>query len=517
MNAARKLLDRERIEVSEDNMSDSEFTRFLARGDIIVLPYRAPQFSQRTSGLLIDALLLGRPAVVLDGTWLAEAVERAHCGVIAQDNAHDLASAVEEAVERYDELSSRAREYRKRYLETNSWEKLVETILTPVGETPVEILPAQPSICFGHRRNAGVQIDETRAVARLLNAKREPEHVMLDVGAHFGTTAGYFDALGWTVHCFEPDPANREKLVARFGETPNVTIDPRAVSDKPAKGLSFFASEESSGISSLHAFRDTHRETARVDATSVAEIVEERSLSRIDFLKIDVEGHDFAVLKGVPWDRIAPDVIECEFEDAKTVPLGHDWRDIAEFLRGKGYTVYVSEWHPIVRYGIPHDWRRLVPYPGVDIDKDAWGNLLAFRNDPGFEAVHRAFRALVKTRAAPAPATSGAKQPPAGKASAADRKAPSGQAATAVNGPAAPANAAALEAPPRADAPAPRNRDRRIAALTARMANVETLVAEMRDLLEKLLRSSEYNSVEYAEASRMVLPANEARGESSKI
>jgi len=32
---------------------------------------------------------------------------------------------------------------------------------------------------------------------------------------------------------------------------------------------------------------------------------------QIDFLKIDVEGHDWNVLKGVPWDRIKPDVVEC--------------------------------------------------------------------------------------------------------------------------------------------------------------------------------------------------------------
>ncbi len=86
--------------------------------------------------------------------------------------------------------------------------------------------------------------------------------------------------------------------------------------------------------------------------TTVAEVVSRLGLTHVDFLKIDVEGFDFSVLKGVPWNSLQPDVIEAEFEDGKTVPLGHTYHDVCDFLVEKGYTVYLSEWHPIVRYGI---------------------------------------------------------------------------------------------------------------------------------------------------------------------
>ena len=95
-------------------------------------------------------------------------------------------------------------------------------------------------------------------------------------------------------------------------------------------------------------------------------------------------------------------MIECEFEDAKTLPLGHDWKTIADYLKQRGYAVYVSEWHPIIRYGIPHDWRRVFRYPSLQMADDAWGNLLAFKEDPGLEAVANAFSAEMKFRA-PAP------------------------------------------------------------------------------------------------------------------
>src|SRR3546814_18677097 len=53
---------------------------------------------------------------------------------------------------------------------------------------------------------------------------------------------------------------------------------------------------------------------------------------------------------------------------------------MARFLLEKCYRVLVSEWHPIIRYGVRHDWRRLVAYPCELSDEVAWGNILAFRD-----------------------------------------------------------------------------------------------------------------------------------------
>jgi FkbM family methyltransferase len=219
---------------------------------------------------------------------------------------------------------------------------------------------------------------------------------MLDIGAHHGSSASPFTRKAWRVHCFEPDPSNRSKLENHLGGKDNVTIDPRAVGEVAEKGKAFFASDESTGISGMLEYRDSHEQVASVDVTTIEEITKERKLDHIDFLKIDVEGYDFSVLKGVPWDIIKPDVIECEFEDAKTKLLGHSWKDICEYLVEKGYTVYVSEWHPIIRYGIRHDWCGLKKYPCELEDANAWGNLLAFRKDPGAAAIQLALDKVLK-------------------------------------------------------------------------------------------------------------------------
>lgn len=241
-----------------------------------------------------------------------------------------------------------------------------------------------------------VNVDETAVVAHLLRDKRGLGNIMIDVGAHVGTSAAEFAKLGWRIVCFEPDPQNRAQLWSRFAGSTQVTIDPRAVAERAESSRSFYASEESTGISGMLKFRETHREVAKVDVTTVADALQTYGLGRMDFLKIDVEGYDFAVLKGVPWEVTRPGVIECEFEDSKTTLLGHTTEDIADFLVAKGYAVYVSEWHPIIRYGTRHDWRRVFKYPNARIGPDAWGNILAFIEDPGDEAVAAAFEQCLK-------------------------------------------------------------------------------------------------------------------------
>ena len=96
------------------------------------------------------------------------------------------------------------------------------------------------------------------------------------------------------------------------------------------------------------------RSRAPVDTTTLADFCSEGSIETVEFLKIDAEGFDLMVLKGVPWAQVNPEVILCEFEDKKTKPLGYDYEDLANFLLRRGYTLVISEWHPPIRYGATH-------------------------------------------------------------------------------------------------------------------------------------------------------------------
>lgn len=243
--------------------------------------------------------------------------------------------------------------------------------------------------------------DETNGIAELFSRDLSGT-TMIDVGAHHGSALMPFLNNGWRVFAFEPDEKNRVKLLERLAKHKNkdlVSIDTRCVSNKAQRGVSFFTSEQSTGISGLSAFHETHHESQKVDITTLTEFFEDKPLPEVDFLKIDTEGHDLFVLQGFPWERGNPALIECEFEDTKTVPLGYTFHDLARFLVDKGYTVYVSEWHPIIRYGIRHDWRQLMRYPCELADPKGWGNLLAFHDPIDEQVLIAAVKKVLKVRA----------------------------------------------------------------------------------------------------------------------
>lgn len=224
--------------------------------------------------------------------------------------------------------------------------------------------------------------DETDLVFQLLMAA-EKAGVMIDVGAHHGSSLAPFAQLGWQVIAFEPDSTNRAALSEAFGAYDNVIIDPRACSDQPQPAATLFISPESTGVSGLSAFLESHAASEQVAVTTLAEALKEyeRLSHPVDFLKIDTEGFDWMVLKGYPWETSPhPKVILCEFEDAKTVSLGYDFHTLAGYLVAHGYSLIISEWHPIRYYGGTHHWRRFATYPCTLANPKGWGNILAVRD-----------------------------------------------------------------------------------------------------------------------------------------
>ena len=220
-------------------------------------------------------------------------------------------------------------------------------------------------------------------------AKLNQTGVMLDVGAHHGTSLLPFARAGWQVYAFEPDPQNRALLAANTAVLPNVHIDPRALSDQAEQGAAFFQSSQSSGVSSLKSFLPSHQASTSVDVTTLENILDEIAMpaQAVDFLKVDTEGYDLMVLQGWPWAAGQPRLILCEFDDFKTKPLGYDFLALAQFLAGKGYSLLISEWYPIEKYGVQHSWRRFAEYPCRLKSPRAWGNIFAVQEQALYQAL----------------------------------------------------------------------------------------------------------------------------------
>lgn len=236
-------------------------------------------------------------------------------------------------------------------------------------------------------RSSGAGMREELIIAELFG---ESDGVMIDVGAFRGSSAMPFLQKGWTVYAFEPEAENRAALQKNTAAFPKMHIDSRAVSKVTGRTYPFYTTPESLGACTMRPFTPAHQYAGDVTTVTLYDYCTEHNISIVDFLKIDTEGFDFMVLQGFPFASFMPQCIMCEFEDKKTVPLGASMHSISKFLQEKGYDVYVSEWHPVIRYGIAHEWRRIVPYPTETATSLAWGNLLAFKTPPPAETLQKA-------------------------------------------------------------------------------------------------------------------------------
>ncbi|GAB6113470.1 FkbM family methyltransferase [Desulfomicrobium salsuginis] len=228
------------------------------------------------------------------------------------------------------------------------------------------------------------RFDELNFMLSIINIKKSG--IALDVGAHHGHTSISLAMHGYKCFSFEPDPINREILKRKCAGYP-ITIDERAISHKSCLS-NFYKSPESSGVSSLSPFTTSHKKFCSVKTTTIKEVCKNYDIKHIDFLKIDAEGYDLMVLLGIPWNYIKPDAILCEFEDKKTLQLGYNYHTIASFLSDIGYNVFISEWHPIIRYGLTHYWNTFKKYPCDIKNMNAWGNIIALKELPSKQNIY---------------------------------------------------------------------------------------------------------------------------------
>lgn len=198
---------------------------------------------------------------------------------------------------------------------------------------------------------------------------------MVDVGAHYGESFLPYEKLGWKVYAFEPDNTNRKRIKRTNSETELFDL---AISNTDDLELSFYTSEESTGISGLSNFHPSHKLAQTVKTKTLRTFSSERNIAKIDFLKIDTEGYDYFVLQGFDFNTYTPAIILCEFEDTKTLPLGYNYKDLGNYLMSQGYTVYISEWQPIIKYGTAHTWLSINKFPGTLLQNpNGWGNFIA--------------------------------------------------------------------------------------------------------------------------------------------
>lgn len=127
-------LDTTGVEVLDQDLSDAEFIEMIRSADIVVIPYTVEAFRRRTSGIMVDAMLLGKPVVVIEGTWLGDIVAVEGTGVCAASTPDAIAEAVRSIVQNYGTFASAIEVARRAYMQHNTWDSLVHHVCSLTGD-----------------------------------------------------------------------------------------------------------------------------------------------------------------------------------------------------------------------------------------------------------------------------------------------------------------------------------------------------------------------------------------------
>lgn len=174
-------------------------------------------------------------------------------------------------------------------------------------------------------------------IDRLLPAT--PLQVIFDVGAHHGGAARAFRRRypAARIVCFEPVPSNVAHL-RLLEERGRLDVMPFALGDKDGEArLVVNASADS-----MSTVRADGSEGISVTVRTLTSCCTELGIERIDYLKIDTEGHDLAVLRGaepmLAQDRIA--MVEAEVGMSPDNRYHVPFKDVVGFLEPFGYRLF---------------------------------------------------------------------------------------------------------------------------------------------------------------------------------
>lgn len=189
-----------------------------------------------------------------------------------------------------------------------------------------------------------------REVIDFLQIALKPGCVALDVGANIGCHSLVMaDLVGDSgrVLAFEPHPGVSARLRANIHLNclHNVEVVPVALSSESGSQLLFAptASASNQGQASLYRQNlDTECEEIRVPTATLDQIVDDHKLRKVDLMKIDVEGHEYQVLRGArrTLARFKP-VLVFEFSDKLWRSAGVTLSEVEAYLGSLGYALFV--------------------------------------------------------------------------------------------------------------------------------------------------------------------------------
>ena len=178
------------------------------------------------------------------------------------------------------------------------------------------------------------QIGQDAWVESVLGPKKNGYFVELGAcdGLYYSNTLYFEKKYNWSGLCIEPNDIYFEKLV----QTRNCNVSNELVSSEPGQIVDFIMCESTSGISDTAGpFTKSDKVVKKRTTTLGALLDKYKAPSVIDYLSLDVEGHEYSILSTCPYEKYKFCTLTVEHNAPHVGP--EEQNKIRKLLESNGY------------------------------------------------------------------------------------------------------------------------------------------------------------------------------------
>jgi len=184
--------------------------------------------------------------------------------------------------------------------------------------------------------------------SKIMEEKIEMGNIVVDVGANIGLhTLNMARIVGKTgqVFAFEPDPSNFEilKKNVKINNYRNIILEQKAVGDK--HGRTTLYQSDHPGKHRIFPQTEQAKSQVQVELTNLDNYFDSDMIDKINFIKIDVEGLEFNVLKGMKniLKNSKKIKILFEFMPENTMEVGFTPIELLNYLTSNDFKLYCMD------------------------------------------------------------------------------------------------------------------------------------------------------------------------------
>lgn len=258
----------------------------------------------------------------------------------------------------------------RRASEINRLAALRQKINPPTEQYLVNIkvdgLPMRANLCQQYCGDIYYGIGFEQTELSLVKKFAQDNDTFFDVGANIGVytlLASQLVGKGGQVHSFEPLSDANELLHSniKLNQCENVTINPVAIGEENGEVEIYINAQNA-----LSSLGNTNRgkiiKSQTVQILTLDTYAKGAGISKIDFLKIDVEGFEGHVLRGA--EKLidaSPDlIVMSELAKKNFTPLGFSVKDVLDWMRKHGFDIWMIGNQTLKLYPVSEE---MVEYP----------------------------------------------------------------------------------------------------------------------------------------------------------